>query len=137
MTKVKRSWIWGYWKNQKQLSKLKLTNHAIWMTMCLADMYQRYLFRNNSYLARYWIVNSSLENWTNKIVLLKDVSTHQPSGKDCSVWQIDARFNLGSQMSQKVGVPGTVLILIPALVAGWGFYVDLYSYGNYETGDGW
>lgn len=137
ITKAKRSWIWGYWLNQKGMTKLKATNYAIWMTMCLADLYQRKLFRAYSYLARYWIENTTAEVWTDKIIKLLDVSTKLPSGKDVIVWQISPQYDLGPQLDQKVEVVGEVLVKVPSLAAGDGFLADLYSYGDYETVEGW
>ncbi|MDP2106504.1 MAG: hypothetical protein Q8J76_10970 [Desulfobulbaceae bacterium] len=137
MTKEKRSWLWGYWLNQKGLDRLKSTNYQVWMTMCLAGLFQRKLFKAFSWLARYHIENTTAEAWTNKIVKLLDVSHKLPSGKDLYVHPLTAKYDLLTALDHKVETPGEVLVKIPSLAIGESLLVDMHSYGDYESVEGW
>lgn len=129
----KASYCRDYHTKIRHLSFLHMTEYLAWMSLCMSQEWDELLFYYNSYVSRYVIKNETKEAWINENVTLINIPYLQPSGKDITVRQTDFYNKPLNTIEHVISSPGNVIVCLPDMDPNTIIYIDVYSYGNYES----
>ena len=118
-----------------------MSNHSIWMKLCLKSMAEMSCFQLFSYCSRYQVIHDWDTDWHNKRVLLLDIPTYQLDGMDLEVYKLLAvttkknritydPLMIDYRLTHDVYTRGQASVVIPSLQQGTSMLVDVYSYYN-------
>ena len=116
-----------------------MSNHSIWMKLCLKYMEEMSCFQRFSYCSRYRVINDWDTDWVRQRVILTDIPTYQADGQDVEVYKLLAvttkkkritydPLMIDYRLTHDVYTRGQASVVIPALQQGASMLVDVYSY---------
>ena len=128
-----------WWKKVSASGIVWMSNHSIWMKICLKGLIEYDQFTHFSWVQRYRVVNSSADAWLNQQVILDQIETYQVDGWDVLAFLLLMKTTKKGRITYDVNmidfrlvntvtVRGETSVIIPALPPGASCLVDVYSY---------
>ena len=135
----KLAFLEPWWLKVMDGKFVHMSNHSIWMKLCLKYMTEMDVFSRMSYCTRYRVVNDWNTDWTSQPVILTDIPTYQTDGQDVEVYkllQVSTKkgnivydpLMIDTRLVHEVTTRGEAKVWIPSLQQGSSLLVDVYSY---------
>lgn len=134
---TKQAFLKTHWLKSRNLTSTKLTNYQIWMKYCLGALPEASMFMEFSWLARYYIINLSVDSWENKIIRLHDINNKRSDGKDVQVFKTAPTGEILEIISHHISEAGTADIKVSLEKLGGHMNIDVYSYNFHAWAEGW
>ncbi len=139
LTAEKLAFLEPWWLQVMDHKFVHMSNHSIWMKLCLKYMEEMSCFQRFSYCSRYRVINDWDTDWVRQRVILTDIPTYQADGQDVEVYKLLAvttkknritydPLMIDYRLTHDVYTRGQASVVIPALQQGASMLIDVYSY---------
>lgn len=139
ISKEKMTYLEPWWRAVMENKFVRMSNHSIWMKLCLKRMAEMSAWTRFCFCARYRVANNTSGDWTSEKVVLDGIDTFQTDGQDLEVYKLLAKTTVKNRITydplmidyrlvHEVTTRGEAIVTIPSLQQGSSMLVDVYSY---------